>query len=85
MTHNFQVFDPARADPTPKVTVESNGSIRMNAAAHRLIDRAAHVELLFDRDQRFLALKPTHAENPNGYASTTGIVSIRALLRHCER
>jgi hypothetical protein len=87
MSPRFEVFDPrvsrrGRADPRSLATIEANGSLRLNAAAHDLIGRAEAVALLYDKNLRLLALRRAERTDPAAYASSTGMVSIRALLSY---
>lgn len=43
---------------TPSVTVQRKGIVSINAPAHKLIDGAKFVELLFDPSRRVMALRP---------------------------
>lgn len=57
---SFEVFDKRSAPMkgAPSVTVQRRGIVSINAPAHKLINRAQVVELLFDPARRVMALRP---------------------------
>ena len=57
----FEVFDKRQAPMrgAPSVTVQKRGIISINGPAHKMINGAHVVELLFDRDRRVMALRPS--------------------------
>lgn len=57
----FEVFDKRQAPMrgAPSVTVQKRGIVSINGPAHKLIDAARVVELLFDRDRGVMALRPS--------------------------
>lgn len=57
----FEVFDKRQAPMrgTPSVTIQKRGIISISGAAHAFIDRARVVELLFDRERKVMALRPS--------------------------
>lgn len=56
----FEVFDKRKAPMkgAPSVTVQRRGIVSINGPAHKMIETARVVELLFDRDRRVMALRP---------------------------
>lgn len=56
----FEVFDKRSAPMrgAPSVTVQRKGIVSINAPAHKMIDGAKVVELLFDPARRVMALRP---------------------------
>lgn len=56
----FEVFDKRSAPMkgAPSVTVQRKGIVSINAPAHKLIEGARVVELLFDPGRRVMALRP---------------------------
>lgn len=64
----FEVFDKRHAPlrGTPSVTVQKRGIVSINGPAHKLIDGAQVVELLFDRDRRVMGIRPAKP-SPRAY------------------
>lgn len=65
----FEVFD-RRLTPlakAPVVTIQKRGVISLNRAAHTLIDEAQTVELLYDRDETVVGIRPVADDVPHGY------------------
>jgi hypothetical protein len=65
----FEVFDK-RLTPlskAPIVTIQKRGVMSLNRAAHALIDDAGTVELLYDRDEQIVGIRPVTDEVPHGY------------------
>ncbi|MDQ1130396.1 hypothetical protein [Microbacterium sp. SORGH_AS_0888] len=64
----FEVFDKRMAPlaKAPSVTIQKRGIFSINRAAHNLIGAPDTVELLFDRDARIIAMKPS--SEPHAYA-----------------
>jgi hypothetical protein len=57
----FEVFDK-RMTPlakAPSITIQKRGTFSINKAAHKLIGEAETVELLYDRDARVIAMRPS--------------------------
>lgn len=56
----FEVFDkrhsPMRG--APSVTVQKRGIVSINGPAHKMIESARVVELLYDRDRQVMAMRP---------------------------
>lgn len=57
----FEVFDKRMAPlaKTPSVTIQKKGIFSINRAAHNLIGAPETVELLFDREAKIIAMKPS--------------------------
>lgn len=64
----FEVFDKRHAPMrgAPSVTVQRRGIISINGPAHALINRDRVVELLFDKERRVMAIRPS-ASSPTTY------------------
>lgn len=65
----FEVFDK-RLTPlakAPVVTIQKRGVMSLNRAAHALIGEAATVELLYDRDEKVIGIRPVADDVPHGY------------------
>ncbi|MGR0320420.1 hypothetical protein [Agromyces sp. ZXT2-3] len=63
----FEVFDKRMAPlaKAPSVTIQKRGIFSINKAAHKLIGEAESVELLFDREENIIALRPS--QEPHAY------------------
>ena len=75
----------ARGAPTPQVTLRKDGRVlAFNRAAYVALGRPAHVELLFDRGRREIAVRPVPAETEHSYFVTqqpgTAIWVVSAIL-----
>lgn len=57
----FEVFDKRMAPlaKAPSVTIQKRGIFSINKAAHKLIGEPDTVELLFDKDEQVIALRPS--------------------------
>lgn len=57
----FEVFDKRMAPlaKAPSVTIQKRGIFSINKAAHKLIGEADTVELLFDKEEQIIALRPS--------------------------
>jgi len=64
----FEVFDKRMAPlaKAPSVTIQKKGIFSINRAAHNLIGAPDTVELLFDREAKIIAMKPS--DEPHAYA-----------------
>jgi len=64
----FEVFDKRMAPlaKAPSITIQKRGIFSINKAAHKLINEAESVELLFDRDSEVIAMRPS--TEPHAYA-----------------
>lgn len=65
----FQVYEKGSAPvaSTPSVTIQKKGLISINRAAFELAGRPEGVELLWDPDEKLIALRPAFLDNPNAY------------------
>lgn len=65
----FEVFEKGSAPvPTvPAVTIQKRGMFSLNAAAYQLLGEPRAVQFLWDADEKLIALKPTSADDLNGY------------------
>lgn len=81
----FEVFNKrvAPLGKEPSVTIQKRGIFSFNGAAHKLIDNAETVELLFDRENNIIGIRPATA-SPNAYQirnqskSRTGLTLLSA-------
>ncbi|MCG7449327.1 hypothetical protein MHK12_06675 [Corynebacterium kefirresidentii] len=57
----FEVFDKRKSalGHAPSATLQKKGILSLNASAHALIDSADSVELLYDSDEKIIALRPS--------------------------
>lgn len=64
----FEVFDKRMAPlaKAPSVTIQKRGIFSINKTAHKLIGESDTVELLFDKDAKIIALRPSN--EPHAYA-----------------
>lgn len=64
----FEVFDKRMAPlaKAPSVTIQRRGIFSINRVAHKLIGEAETVELLFDKENAVVALRPS--KEPHAYA-----------------
>lgn len=65
----FEVFDKRNAPlaKSPSITIQRRGIFSINKAAHKLMGEAETVELLYDRENRVIGLRPS-AASPHAYA-----------------
>jgi hypothetical protein len=65
----FEVFDKRLTPLTkaPVVTIQKRGVMSLNRAAHALIGEAATVELLYDRDEQLVGIRPVSDDVPHAY------------------
>ena len=82
----FEVFDKRKSalGQAPSATLQKRGLLSLNASAHRLIGSVESVELLYDRDRRIIALRPSteaHAYAFRTVNKSTGqvVVSLTAF------
>lgn len=63
----FEVFDKRMAPlaKAPSVTIQKRGIFSINRKAHKLIGEAETVELLFDKDEQIIAMRPS--TEPHAY------------------
>lgn len=81
----FEVFDKRMAPlaKAPSVTIQKRGIFSINRAAHKLIGEPTTVELLFDKDNQVVALRPSteahaYAIRPQSSRADTGQVVMSA-------
>jgi len=65
----FEVFDKRNAPlaKSPSVTIQKRGIFSINKTAHKMIGEAETVELLFDKENQVIGLRPANM-SPNAYA-----------------
>lgn len=65
----FQVYEKGSAPvaTTPSVTIQKRGLISINRAAFDLMGKPEGVELLWDPEEKLIALRPATLDNPNAY------------------
>src|SRR5579875_1045258 len=80
---------PSRHEP--RVTLQKRGAISLNASAYRVLGTPSSVELLYDRNQRIIGLRPVDPGADNAYpvrpatsASGPFVVSAMAFTRYYE-
>ncbi|WP_308799545.1 hypothetical protein [Agromyces silvae] len=64
----FEVFDKRMAPlaKAPSVTIQKRGIFSINRTAHKLINDAETIELLYDKEAQIIALRPSN--EPHAYA-----------------
>lgn len=77
----FEVFDKRSAPMkgAPSVTIQKRGIISINGPAHKMINGALVVELLFDKSRKVMALRPAEP-SPRSYALREPSPSGQTLL-----
>jgi hypothetical protein len=65
----FDVFQKQRQAATtePAVTLQRRGAFSMNAPAYAILGRPKAVELLYDRKEHLVGMRPALEESPNSY------------------
>ncbi|MCE0459637.1 hypothetical protein [Curtobacterium flaccumfaciens] len=65
----FELFDKRNAPlaKAPSVTIQKRGIFSISKAAHKLIGETATVELLFDKENQIIAMRPSEP-SPHAYA-----------------
>jgi len=65
----FEVFKKSSAPlaKVPSVTIQRRGLISLNRSAYSLIGDPEAVELLYDRSDRVIGLRPAELTSPNAY------------------
>ena len=65
----FEVFDRRNAPlaKAPSITIQKRGIFSINKAAHKMIDEVETVELLFDKENQIIGLRPVEV-SPHAYA-----------------
>src|SRR4051812_23771389 len=66
----FEVFNKrfAPLQKAPAVTIQKRGIISLNQAAHAMIGSPKIVELLYDRDEKIVGIRPSSEDVPHAYA-----------------
>lgn len=66
---SFEVFDKRRASsaPSPFVSIQRRGPLSLNRAAHEAMGEPKAAELLYDRENRKIGIKPVDPTNPRGF------------------
>lgn len=66
---SFEVFDKRtlKATQTPYVTIQRKGTISLNKAAFKELHEPDAVELLFNRGERIIGLRPIDAKAPHSF------------------
>ncbi len=85
---NFEVFDKRATSfvKRPEATIQTKGMISLNASAYHALGSPKAVELLYDRDQQVLGMRPVETDAPHAYpirgvgAGSTYMVSGRAFF-----
>jgi hypothetical protein len=81
----FEIFanQQPRIRDSMTITVTSRGSLVMSPAAHAAISKPRTVDLLFDRDKRFIGIRPS--ESHDGYLVTSKLqVTCRGFTKHYD-
>lgn len=90
---SFEVFDKRLAPlaKAPSVTIQKRGIFSINKAAHKLIGEPVSVELLFDKENDIVALRPSteahaYAFRPQSSRADTGqvVMSATAFTQYYE-
>jgi hypothetical protein len=65
----FEVFDKRRASsaPSPFVSIQRRGPLSLNRAAHEAMGEPKAAELLFDRENSKIGIKPVDPTSPRGF------------------
>lgn len=87
----FEIFDKRKSalGKAPSATLQRKGILSLNAPAHQLINSADSVELLYDREERVIALKPSNAAHAYAFRAAnkrTGqvVVSLTAFTEYYD-
>lgn len=89
MTFNFEVFRK-RSKPkssVPTVTIQKRGTFSLNQQAFDALRGAEAVELLYDRHQKVIGMRPANAETQYAYPvrrQANGATWLIAGLAFCE-
>ncbi len=69
MPFNFETFDKrsGRYAKAPEVTIQSKGAVSLNAAAARLLGDADAVEMLYDKEQQVVGIRPVPSQTAHAY------------------
>ncbi len=65
----FEVFTRRLAPlgKTPTFTIQKRGTLSLNRSAYALLGEPAAVELLYDRDEHVVGMRPVEADEPHAY------------------
>lgn len=65
----FEVYKRGSAPPqtAPTVTIQKRGLFSLNPAANALIEHPDALQFLWDKDNRFIGLRPCSTSDPNAY------------------
>jgi hypothetical protein len=65
----FEVFDKRNAPlaKSPSITIQKRGIFSINKTAHKMIGEADTVELLYDKENQIIGLRPARM-SPHAYA-----------------
>lgn len=89
----FEVFDKRMAPlaKAPSITIQKRGIFSINKTAHKLIGEPETVELLFNKDEQIIALRPSteaHAyamRSPSSRANTgQSVMSATAFTQYYD-
>lgn len=85
MPFNFETFDKrqGRLVKVPEVSIQSSGSVSLNAAAAHLIGEPEAVEMLYDRDQRVIGVRGVEPEAAHAY-QMRGIKNRASFIVNCK-
>ncbi len=77
---NFEVFKKTSIPITtkPAVTIQRRGNMSLNEPAYEALGKPAAVQLLYDRDEGFIAFRPVDPDTPHA-------VPLRAQQRGTNR
>jgi hypothetical protein len=66
----FELFDKrlVPVSKAPSVTIQKRGILSINKVAHEMIGSAELVELLYDREERIIAIRPADGPSPHAYS-----------------
>lgn len=87
----FEVFREARSalpEVQPQVTILTNGVLTLNRSAVEALGSPQVVELLYDRDEQIIGLRPTDPSEPHARPlrsptkASTRQVSIHLFAKH---
>lgn len=87
----FEVFDKKRASsaPSPFVSIQRRGPLSLNRAAHEALGEPKAAELLFDRENHKIGIKPVDPTSPLGFPvrpqgrnGSTFIISGQAFTKY---
>src|SRR5438477_387906 len=86
---NFEVFNKVTTvGEAPALTLQRSGLISLNRGAHEAMGKPGAVELLFDKEEQLMGLRPTSLSCANAVrlreqSSGSGfVISARAFVQH---